>query len=110
MNEDTVQKGKILAFVSYLTLIGTLIAFFMNQDKKNPFTSFHVRQALGLWSLELVLGYFVGGFDSWMITISFWVFFGVLFIYGMIGALTGKLNLVPFVGPFFQKLFASIGQ
>ena len=110
MNENTIQTGKTLAFVSYLTLIGTLIAFFMNQEKKNAFTSFHVRQALGLWLLELVLGYFVGGFDSWMVTISFWIFFGVLFIYGMIGALTGKLNFVPFVGPIFQKLFTSIGQ
>jgi len=109
MTEDHIQKGKTLAFVSYLTLIGTLIAFFMNQETKNPFTSFHIRQALGLWLLEMALGYFIGGFDNWMITYSFWVFFGVLFIYGIIGALTGKLNSVPFLGSFFQKLFASIG-
>ena len=109
MTEDHIQKGKTLAFVSYLTLIGTLIAFFMNQETKNPFTSFHIRQALGLWLLEMALGYFIGGFDNWMITYSFWVFFGVLFIYGIIGALTGKLNSVPFLGSFFQKLFSSIG-
>ena len=110
MTENEIQKGKTLAFVSYITVIGTLIAFFMNQDSKNPFTSFHVRQALGLWLLEMALGYFVGGFDSWMITTSFWVFFAVLFIYGMLGALTGKLNSVPFLGDFFQKLFASLGK
>lgn len=110
MTENEIQKGKTLAFVSYITILGTLIAFFMNQESKNPFTSFHVRQALGLWLLEMVLGYFVGGFDSWMITNSFWIFFGVLLIYGMFGALTGKLNSVPFLGDFFQKLFASIGK
>ncbi len=110
MTEDTIQKGKTMAFVSYLTLIGTLIAFFMNQETKNPFTSFHIRQALGLWLLEMALGYFIGGFDNWMITYSFWIFFGVLFIYGIFGALTGKLNSVPLLGAFFQKLFASIGQ
>ena len=110
MTEDTIQKGKTLAFVSYLTLIGTLIAFFMNQDTRNPFTSFHIRQALGLWLVQMVLGYFIGGFDNWMITYSFWIFFGVMFIYGMIGALTGKLNSLPFLGAFFQKLFASIGR
>ena len=110
MTEDTIQKGKTLAFVSYLTLIGTLIAFFMNQETRNPFASFHIRQALGLWLLQMALGYFIGGFDNWMITYSFWIFFGVMFIYGMIGALTGKLNSVPFLGAFFQKLFASIGR
>lgn len=109
MTDETVQKGKTLAFVSYLTIIGTLIAFFMNQDTKNPFTFFHIRQALGLWLLEMALGYIVGGFDSWMVTVPFWIFFGVLFLYGIIGALAGKLNCVPLVGPLFQKLFASIG-
>ena len=110
MNEETINKGKTLAFVSYLTLIGTLIAFVLNQEQKNAFISFHVRQALGLWLLEMALGYFVGGFDNWMITYSFWMFFGVLFIYGMIGALSGKLTSVPFLGAFFQRIFSSIGQ
>lgn len=110
MTEETIEEGKTLAFVSYLTIIGTLISFFMNQDRRNPFTSFHVRQALGLWLLEMALGYIIGGFDSWMITGSFWIFFGLLFIYGAFGALTGRLNSVPFLGALFQKLFASLGQ
>jgi len=110
MTDDIINKGRTLAFVSYLTLIGTLIAFFMNKDERNPFTSFHVRQALGLWLLQLATGYMVGGFNSWMISGPYWMFFGVLFIFGIIGALTGKLNSVPFLGDFFQKLFNSIGQ
>ncbi|RKE95256.1 hypothetical protein [Ichthyenterobacterium magnum] len=110
MTEQTIQEGKTLALVSYITLIGTLIAFFMNRDSRNPFTAFHTRQALGLWLLQMALGYVVGGFDSWMLTYSFWIFFIVLFLYGVLGALSGKLNSVPILGPFFQKLFASIGQ
>ena len=108
--QDTSQQGRNLAIVSYLTLIGTLIAFFMNKDARNPLVSFHVRQALGLWLLEMALGYFIGGFNDWMITISFWIFFGVLFIYGILGALSGKMNSIPVLGDFFQKLFRSIGQ
>lgn len=110
MTEQTIQEGKNLAVVSYITLIGTLVAFFMNRDNRNPFTSFHTRQALGLWLLELIFAYLISGFNNWMATLSFWIFFGVLFIYGILGAITGKLNTVPLVGPFFQKLFASIGQ
>ena len=110
MTENEIQEGKTLAFVSYLTIIGTLIAFFMNQDRRNAFISFHIRQALGLWLLEMALGYVIGGFDNWMITISFWTFFGILFIYGALGALTGRLNSVPLLGSLFQKLFASLGR
>ncbi|MEY8849295.1 hypothetical protein AB9K26_10775 [Psychroserpens sp. XS_ASV72] len=97
-----------LAIVAYITLIGTLVAFFMNKDKQNPLVSFHIRQALGLWLLQLFLGSFIGAFDSWMVTISFWIFFIVLFIYGILGAATKKMNVVPILGPFFQKLFASL--
>ncbi len=81
----------------------------MNRDKPNPLVSFHIRQALGLWLLELLLGYFIGAFDSWMITTSFWVFFIALFIYGILGAVGKQKNEVPILGPFFQKWFSNIG-
>ena len=110
MQNSAAEQCKTLAIVSYITLIGTLIAFYMNREDRNPFVSFHIRQALGLWLLQLFLGYFIGAFDSWMISMSFWIFFIVLFIYGIIGAATGKKNEVPVLGPFFQKLFSSLGQ
>ncbi|WP_299229210.1 hypothetical protein [uncultured Psychroserpens sp.] len=110
MQQNSSKQNNNLAIVAYLTLFGTLIAFFMNRDVRNPLVSFHVRQALGLWLLQLLLGYFIGGFNSWMVTISFWVFFIVLFLYGIFGALAGKMNEVPVLGSFFQKLFASIGE
>ena len=110
MNNTTIEEGKTLAFVSYLTLIGTLIAFFMNQDKRNSFTAFHTRQALGLWLLQMLLGYFVSGFNSWMATMSFWIFIGTLILFGMFGAISGKATKVPFLGDFFQKIFKGLGQ
>ena len=109
MNQQSINEGKTLAVVSYFTLIGTLIAFFLNKDKGNTFTSFHIRQALGLWLLQMVLGFVVSGFDSWMVTNAFWIFFVVLFIYGVLGAFSGKKNAVPIIGDFFQKIFASLG-
>ncbi len=110
MKKATGSKNDSLAIVAYITLIGTLIAFFMNRDERNLLVSFHVRQALGLWLLQMALGYFIGAFDSWMISTSFWIFFIVLFLYGIFGALAKKMNEVPVLGPFFQKLFSSIGQ
>ncbi|GGW62454.1 hypothetical protein DFQ11_102387 [Winogradskyella epiphytica] len=110
MNNKTVEEGKTLALVAYLTLLGTLISFFMNQEKRNPFTSFHIRQGLGLGLTYILLGFLVSSFDSFVISMSFWLFFAVLYIYGIFGAITGKLNKIPLLGDFFQNFFKPIGQ
>lgn len=110
MNQQTIDEGRTMAIVSYLTLIGTLIAFFMNKDKKNPFTAFHTRQALGLWLTYMIFAYLVSGFDSWNITLAFWIFFGILFFYGIFNAFIGKAQPIPLLGDFFQRIFASLGQ
>ncbi|WP_026755711.1 membrane protein [Sediminibacter sp. Hel_I_10] len=110
MSQSEGNSNKMLAIVAYITIIGTLIAFFMNREKRDELVSFHIRQALGLWLLQFILGYFIGGFDSWMITTSFWIFFIVLFLYGIFGAVAEKQMAVPVLGPFFQRLFKSIGQ
>lgn len=108
MNDLTIKKGKTMAVVSYLTLLGTIIAYFSNKDSKNPFTSFHNRQALGLWLLQMILGFVVSGFDNWNITLAFWIVIGVLLFYGILNAIAGKTQPVPFLGDFFQKTFANI--
>lgn len=110
MTENEIKEGKLLAILAYFPIFGTLIAFFLNADKKNNFTSFHIRQALGLWLLQFTLGYIIGGFDSWMISTSFWVFFGALLIYGILNAIAGKCNPIPLLGDFFQRIFKSLGQ
>ena len=48
MNNQTVQEGKTVAIISYITWIGTLIAFIMNNDKRNSFAAFRIRQMIGL--------------------------------------------------------------
>ncbi len=110
MTNETIEEGRIPAIISYLTIIGTIISFFMNSDKKNKFASFHIRQALGLWLVFFALGYIVGIFDNWFMTFAFWFFFGVLFIYGFINAVSGNPQTVPLLGNFFQKIFANLGK
>ena len=103
-----IQEGKNIAIVSYLTIIGTLIAIFMNHEKKNPFAAFHIRQALGIFLTFFALGYFIGYFDSWMITFAFWSFIFILWLYGFVTALQGEMKPVPLIGNFFQNLFKNI--
>ena len=110
MTKETIDQGKTIAIISYLTIIGTIIAFYMNNETKNTFASFHIRQALGLWLTFFALGYIVGNFDSWFITLSFWIFFGVLFIFGFMTAVSGRTQTTPILGDFYQKIFASLGK
>ncbi len=104
----TIEEGKNAAIISYITIIGTVIAFFINNDKKNPFASFHIRQALGINLTYFALGYFIGYFDSWLISSAYWTFIFVLWLYGFLGALQGEQKIVPLVGEWYQKIFKNL--
>jgi len=108
MKSDYEKQGKKAAIIAYITLIGTIIAFFMNQDHKNQFTSFHIRQALGLWIMFYVLTAFAEIFNSFFIHAGFWCFSIILIIYGLILASREEKKVVPFVGQYFQNWFTFI--
>lgn len=108
-----IKEGKNIALIAYITFVGTLIAWSLNADntegrKKNAFASFHIRQNIGLNVVFFVLGVLVSGANSMMVTVPFWVFFAVLWGFGLSGALAGKLAIVPLLGTFFQKWFKGI--
>lgn len=110
MNQQEIDSGRGLAIVSYLAIIGIIVAYFLNNDKKNAFTSFHLRQSIGLWLMFHLLGFVASSFDSWGVTSGFYLFFCILFIYGLINAISGKTQTVPLLGELFQKWFANIGR
>jgi uncharacterized membrane protein len=102
------EQNKNAAIVAYLTIIGAVIAIFMNNENKSSFASFHIRQALGIFLTFFALGYPIGYFDNWMISSAFYVFFFILWIYGFMGALNGEEKKVPLVGDFYQNLFKGL--
>ena len=106
--QNTVEEGKNIALISHITIIGTIIAIILNNDKKNTFASFHIRQTLGIFLLFFALGYPVGLFDSWMISSSLYIFIFILWAYSFISALQGQMNLIPFLGSLFQKFFKNL--
>jgi len=54
------------------------------------------------------LGTFVTGFNTWMVSTPFYVFFSILWFFAFISALQGKLQLIPFLGEYFQKWFKKL--
>lgn len=109
MNNQTVQEGKTVAIISYITWIGTLIAFIMNNDKRNSFAAFHIRQMIGLSIFSIantfILARYTGDWVS--STISLGLF--VLWVIGLIGATQGEEKKIPLVGDLFQDWFKNIG-
>ncbi|UPQ78664.1 hypothetical protein M0M57_13685 [Flavobacterium azooxidireducens] len=102
------EQNKNAAIVAYLTIIGSVIAIFMNSENKSSFASFHIRQALGIFLTFFALGYPIGYFDSWMISFAFYIFFFILWIFGFMGALNNEEKKVPLLGDFYQNIFKSL--
>ena len=109
MENVTVQEGKTIAIISYITWIGTIVAFIMNNEKKNPFASFHIRQMIGLSLISIINSFvierFASGYISWAIHIILIVFW----IIGLIGAVQGEEKKIPLLGDLFQDWFKGIG-
>lgn len=108
-NETFTNEGKQMAIIAYITIIGLVIAFIMNNEKKNAFAAYHIKQSLGLCVTGLALG--IAG----MIPILGWIIniLGVLallymWIMGLVSAMNEKKKPVPFLGEKFEEWFENV--
>lgn len=108
MTDHEIKKGRTAAIASYLTIVGAFIAISMNSDSMNPFARFHIRQAFGLHLLFLGCALFLSVWFSMYAWMALYLFYFVLWLYGFIGAISGRLNSLPVLGPYFQKWFTFI--
>ncbi|MEX1382358.1 DUF4870 domain-containing protein [Lutibacter sp.] len=108
MENQTVNEGKTTAIIAYLWVIGLIIAFIMNNDKKNSFAAFHIRQMIGfnIFSLAntFIIGNYFGLWTSGLIGLGLLV----LWIIGLIGAAQGEEKSMPLIGDLFQDWFKGI--
>lgn len=106
---ETTSEGKNIAIIAYITIIGLIIAFVMNSDKKNEFAKYHIRQSLGLALTGLGLG-MIG-----MIPILGWIInlvgiFVLLFMWimGLVNAINGQEKPVPILGDKYMEWFKNL--
>ncbi|MBZ9629483.1 hypothetical protein LB465_01730 [Salegentibacter sp. LM13S] len=100
---------KTIAIIAYLTIIGLVVAFVLNNDKKDEFAAFHIKQSLGL--VIISLGLFIIGMIpilGWILSFLGSIFLLYLWIMGLINAVNHKTKPVPVLGYHFQKWFANI--
>lgn len=100
-------EDKTVAILSYLTIIGFIIALIMHGQKKTQLGSYHLRQTLGFVITGFAMG-IVGVIPilGWLIVLVGMPVLFVFWIMGLVSAIQGKLKPVPLIGEHFQKWFA----
>ena len=106
---SVIEEGKTIAIIAYITIIGLIIAFVMNNEKKNEFASYHIKQMLGLTLTGLALGV-IGMIPilGWIINIVgvFVLFF--MWIMSLMNALNLKEKPAPILGEQYVEWFKNI--
>jgi len=109
MAADDVSDGKTAAIVSYLWLLGLLIAWLALHQEGNSFSAFHIRQALGIAIAGIALGIIaIIPIVGWIAAAVGGILLFIDWIIGFIGALSGTAKPVFFLGKQFQKWFSGI--
>ena len=108
MEENNTKSGKTSAIISYILIVGPLIALSMNSDAKSQYAAFHIRQGLGLTLSFIILGVSISYFENIYIAASMWIFISLIAMYGIVSAANGSTRPLPILGTLFQKIFKSL--
>lgn len=108
-NTTTTNEGKNIAIIAYITIIGLIVAFVMNSDKKNTFATYHIKQSLGLALTGLVLGA-IGMIPilGWIINILGIFVLLYMWIMGLVNAVNVQEKPVPLLGEKYLEWFKNI--
>jgi uncharacterized membrane protein len=101
---------KTLSVISYVTIIGWLIAYFSSNDKREPLVSYHLKQGLGIFIVALIFNIAFTVIASTIPSLAFLGLAGYAFlifmILGIINALNEKETPIPLIGKMFENQFA----
>lgn len=103
------EEGKTVAIVAYLTLVGLIIAFILNSEKKNAFAKYHIGQSLGLCLTGLGLGV-IGMIPilGWIINILGFFILVYMWIMGLMNAINGRKKAIPILGKKYEEWFSKM--
>ncbi len=111
------MSAKTQSIISYITLIGWLIAYFGGKNNRTDLSRYHLKQGLGLFVasfilnivvfiLLLVLPQTVGLVISRVISICILV----VLVIGIINASKEEKKPLPIIGKYFENQFAFIDK
>lgn len=104
------MSNKKLSVISYITLIGWLIAFVSGKENSNSLLKYHLRQSLGLTIISAIFNVIVIVLTSILPFLSIIAYFSIVFfglmIIGMINASNEIEKPLPLIGKLFESKFA----
>ena len=108
-NKSSSYDPKTIAIIAYLTIIGLIIAFLLNNDKKQEFSSYHIRQSMGLALCSVAL-FIVGMIPvlGWIVSFLGSIFLLLLWVLGLLNAINNEIKPVPVLGEYFEEWFKNI--
>ena len=108
------DQSRLIATVSYITLVGWVIALILrqNENPKSELGLFHLRQSFGLMILSFVAS--LAKVTLAAISLGFignilWICVFALWLIGLIGAIQGRFTKIPFIGDWIQENMRFIG-
>ncbi len=96
------DNSQLVAILSYITLVGWVIALILNMQGKTQLGSFHIRQALMIMVVGIVLAWIP--IVGWILAIVLFVFW----IMGLIAAINKETKEVPVIGKLAQDIFKGL--
>ncbi len=103
------EEAKKIAIISYITIIGLIIAFVMNNEKKFDFASYHIRQSLGLGCTGLALGVIgIIPILGWIINILGIFVLLYMWVMALMNAINENEKPAPILGKKYESWFKGI--
>jgi uncharacterized membrane protein len=90
VSKDDIEKGKTMAIVAYLGVVGLVIAL-ATDGKKNEYTKFHINQAL---PLDIAFVFTFIPVFGWIMSLAALV----LWVMGIVAAANGEMKRLPVIG------------
>lgn len=108
-NQVQQTSDNTMAIIAYITIVGLIIAFITNQEKKNTFVKYHTIQSLGLALTGVALAIIAMiPILGWLVYLLGTVVLLYLWIMGLMNAINKKEQPVPFLGEKYREWFKNL--
>ncbi|WP_045501995.1 DUF4870 domain-containing protein [Chryseobacterium sp. StRB126] len=105
------MDNKTLSIVSYITIIGWLIAFISGKDKTDSLLRYHLKQSLGVVILSFILSTILGI----LISVTHLGILGIIAVLPLVLMIIGAINAanevekpLPLIGKMIEDKFSFI--
>ncbi|WP_269234243.1 DUF4870 domain-containing protein [Flavobacterium flavigenum] len=108
------MNRKTLSILSYITIIGWIVAFVKNKDlnPKSDLVTYHLKQGFGIFLVSLAVNIILSVVIATVTSLYFLSYIGyaifILWIFGIINAANEQKKPIPVIGKIFEDKFGFI--